>query len=321
MAVAQRLDLDRFNEVGYLVVEDVLDPESDLAPVIQEYGQLLDDLSTRWKSEGKLPETFADLPFPQRFARIVQEAKDLNEISHFDISLPDKGVTEQTPIHLGPGAFGLLTNRRLLDAVEQIVGPEVYSNPIQHARIKPPEREVPEELQKGSLMGQSDWHQDRGVHLPEADQTDILTVWLPVTDATVENGCLRVIPGSHLNGLVTHCANKGNSIPADLRIGLETPVSIRRGGVLFMHHLCQHSSLSNISDGIRWSFDLRYHPIGQATGRPWLPGFVARSRRDPASAISDPRVYADLWRAARTRMVAEAPDKVNRWTGEEPICA
>lgn len=62
MAVAQRLDLDRFNQVGYLVVEDVLDPESDLAPVIQEYGQLLDDLSTRWKSEGKLPDTFADLP-------------------------------------------------------------------------------------------------------------------------------------------------------------------------------------------------------------------------------------------------------------------
>ncbi len=86
MAVAQRLDLDRFNQVGYLVVEDVLDPESDLVPVIQEYGQLLDDLSTRWKSEGKLPETFADLPFPQRFARIEQEAKDLNVMSHFDIS-------------------------------------------------------------------------------------------------------------------------------------------------------------------------------------------------------------------------------------------
>lgn len=98
-------------------------------------------------------------------------------MSHFDISLPDKGVTEQTPIHLGPGAFGLLTNCRLLDAVEQIVGPEIYSNPIQHARIKPPEREAPEELRKGSLMGQTDWHQDRGVHLPEADQTDILTVW------------------------------------------------------------------------------------------------------------------------------------------------
>jgi hypothetical protein len=322
MAVATRIDLARFEAQGYLVVDDVLDPAEDLDPVVQEYERLLDELVDRWHAEGKLPETFRDLLFPRRFARVLQEAKDVNVMSYFDISLPFKGVTEETPIHLGPAVFGLLTNRRLLDAVERFVGPEIYSNPIQHTRIKPPERELPEHLLASSLLAKTDWHQDQGVHLPEADATEMLTVWLPVTDATEENGCLCVIPGSHREGLVTHCTTQGLHIPDDLLGGAPRPLPMRRGAVLFMHHLTKHSSLRNASDGIRWSFDLRYHPVGQPTGRPWFPGFVARSRRDPESALTDWRDWADLWREARTRLAAiEEPGKFNRWTGQEPGCA
>ena len=322
MAVATRIDLDRFNVQGYVVVEDVLDPAEDLDPVVQEYEALLDQLTERWQAEGKLPDTFRELPFARRFARVLQEAKDVNVMSHFDISLAGAGVTEETPIHLGPRVFGLLTNPRLLDAVEQFVGPEIYSNPIQHTRIKPPEREVPEHLRASSLLAKTEWHQDRGVHLAEADATEMLTVWLPVTEATEENGCLCVIPGSHSQGLVTHCIANGLHIPDDLLGGQPRPVPMPRGSVLFMHHMTKHSSLGNVSDGIRWSFDLRYHPIGQPTGRPWFPGFVARSRQEPASAVTDWRVWADLWHQARSRLAADGdPGKFNRWTGQEPGCA
>ena len=322
MAVANRVDLDLFEAQGYVVVEGVLDPVEDLDPVVAEYETLLDELAARWHAEGKLPSTFADLPFPRRFARVLQEATDVNVMSHFDISLPFKGVTEETPIHLGPAVFGLLRNERLLDAVEQLVGPEIYSNPIQHTRIKPPERDVPEHLRASSLLAKTDWHQDQGVHLPEADQTEMLTVWLPVTDATEENGCLCVIPGSHREGLTTHCITRGNSIPAELLGGQPVNVPIKRGGALFMDRRTKHASLRNMSDGIRWSFDLRYHPVGQPTGRPAFPGFVARSRKEPSSAVTDPSDWAALWRNARTRLAAiEDPGKFNRWTGDEPACA
>ena len=323
MAVSARVDMELFEAQGYVVVEDVFDPAQDLDPVVAEYEELLGALAARWHAEGKLPATFAELPFPRRFARVLQEApRDLNVMSHFDISLPFKGVTEQTPIHLGPRAFGLLTNPRLLDVVEQFVGPEIYSNPIQHTRIKPPERDVPEHLRASSLLAKTDWHQDQGVHLPEADQTDMLTVWLPVTDATEENGCLCVIPGSHREGLTTHCITRGNSIPAELLGGEPVNLPIRRGGALFMDRRTKHASLRNMSDGIRWSFDLRYHPVGQPTGRPAFPGFVARSRKNPVSAVTDPAEWAALWRTARSRLAAiEDPGKFNRWTGEEPACA
>jgi phytanoyl-CoA hydroxylase len=323
MAIATRIDLDTFDQQGFLVVENVLDPERDLDPVVTEYEALLDHLVDGWHAAGQLPSTFGDLPFAERFGRVLNAApRELNVMAHFDISLPFEGVTEATPIHLGPQTFGLLSNPRLLDVVEQVVGGEIYSNPIQHTRIKPPERELPEHLQGSSLLARTDWHQDQGVHLPEADATRMLTVWLPLTDATEANGCLCVIPGSHRQGLVTHCLRPGARIPDELLAGQPIPVPVKRGGVLLFHHLTKHASLTNTSDGIRWSFDLRYQPIGQPTGRPAFPGFVARSRENPASAVSDWREWASLWRATRSRLAhAQDAGKFTRWTGQEPICA
>jgi phytanoyl-CoA hydroxylase len=323
MTTATRVDIATFEEQGFLVVEDALDPQRDLDPVVNEYEALLDELTERWHAESLLPSTFRDLPFAQRFARVLSAApRELNVMSHFDISLPFEGVTEHTPIHLGSATFGLLSNPRLLDLVEQFIGGEIFSNPIQHTRIKPPERDLPEHLQGSSLLAKTDWHQDTGVHLPEADKTNMLTVWLPLTDATEANGCLCVIPGSHREGLVTHCPRPGARIPDELLLGQPVPLPVKRGGVLFFHHLTKHASLTNTSDGIRWSFDLRYQPIGQPTGRPAFPGFVARSRANPASEVTDWRVWADLWLGTRSRLAqGQSAGKFIRWTGQEPICA
>jgi ectoine hydroxylase-related dioxygenase (phytanoyl-CoA dioxygenase family) len=323
MTSAIGTDLATFNEQGFLVVDDVLDPERDLDPVVAEYEALLDSLVDRWHAEGKLPSRFHDLPFAQRFGRVLNDApRELNVMSHFDISLPFEGVSEETPIHLGPQTFGLLRNPKLLDVVEQFIGGEIYSNPIQHTRIKPPEDALPEHLRGSSLLAKTDWHQDQGVHLPEADETDMLTVWLPLTDATEVNGCLCVIPGSHRQGLVTHCPRPGARIPDELLAGRPVALPVKRGGVLLFHHLTKHASRVNTSDGIRWSFDLRYHPVGQATGRPAFPGFVARSRQNPSSAVTDWRVWANLWRETRSRLATiHDAGKFTRWTGEEAICA
>ncbi|MGH2353777.1 MAG: phytanoyl-CoA dioxygenase family protein [Chloroflexota bacterium] len=326
MAVATgvRVDVERFQDEGYLVVEDVLDVERDLDPVVEEYTQLLDELAAKWHAEGKIPSTYAELPFVQRLAQVLTDI-GRGGYAPFDISLPFAGVTEQTPIHLGPATFQLLTSPRLIDAVEQLVGPEVLSNPIQHVRIKPPERLLPQEF-RSSLVGQTDWHQDQGVALPEVDETEMLTVWLPVTNATVENGCLCVVPQSHQRGLVTHCPGRGEKrkglhIPDEIRGTDYTPVPIKRGGALFLHRRTMHASLRNLSDGARWSFDLRYQPIGQPTGRPWFPSFVVRSRQNPASEVHDWTVWADLWRATRTRLATTPPEgKFNRWTGQEAVC-
>ena len=73
---------------------------------------------------------------------------------------------------------------------------------------------------------------------------------------------------------------------------------------------------------IRWSFDLRYNPIGQDSGREVFPGFVARSRKDPASELRDPAAWAELWYQTRRRMVGGVSEPHHRWWGtNDPTCA
>ena len=89
-----------------------------------------------------------------------------------------------------------------------------------------------------------------------------------------------------------------------------------------MHKHTIHGSPPNVSDRIRWSLDLRSNPIGQPTGRPEFPGFVARSRLDPESELRDPEAWAGLWRGARDRLAAQPAAKpAHRWRGTEPGCA
>jgi len=321
-----RLDVRQFEDQGFLLIEDLLDPERDLDPVVQEYTAQLDRVAAEWHATGKIASTYSGLPFAQRFAHVLNDAGP-DGYRPFDITLSGK-MTEDTPMHLGPAVFDLIANPRLLDAIEQIVGREILSNPIQHVRIKPPEALLNAEFhRRNTMVSAVEWHQDQGVALPEVDETEMLTVWFPVTDATIENGCLCVIPESHKQGLVTHCPSQPGQnfdlrIPESIRGTNFLPVPMRRGSVLFLHRRTMHSSLRNNSDGVRWSFDLRYQPIGQPTGRPWFPSFVVRSRKHPQSEIHDWRTWADLWHATRTHLAAHPEAmKPRRWTGSEPVCA
>src|SRR6516162_1134710 len=95
---APRVDLTRFKEQGYLVVDDVLDGPTDLDPVVDEYATLLDEVAAHWHAAGHLAATYAELPFGERLAQILRE-RGPEGYQPFDISLPFSGVTEQTPIH------------------------------------------------------------------------------------------------------------------------------------------------------------------------------------------------------------------------------
>ena len=65
------------------------------------------------------------------------------------------------------------------------------------------------------------------------------------------------------------------------------PMPMKAGSALFMTKETIHSSLRNTSDEVRISFDLRFNPIGQPTGREAFPGFVARSQERPETELHD----------------------------------
>lgn len=323
MAALSKAQLAQFAEEGYLLVRGLLDPERDLDPVIREYEGVLDALAEELCARGRIPSTYEDLPFGPRLIRVCAESGQVHA-QYFDFSLPQKGIRPDTPFWAGPAVFQTLRNEGLLDAVESLIGPEIYSNPIQHVRLKPPEHLVPRDPKTGQVqLGSTPWHQDNGVLLPSGDQSQILTVWFPLWDATAENGCLQVIPRSHRQGLLQHCRRwNGLSIPDQfLRLEKGVVLPMKRGDVLFMTQLTCHGSLPNHSEEVRWSFDLRYNPIGQPTGREMFPGFVARSRQHPESELRDPAIWHQLWRETRDRMAKEEDPAYNRWGVEDKVCA
>ncbi len=306
--------LEHFKLEGYLVVDNLLS-EHDLDALKREYNEVLDRLCKEWLEQGLIQQDYAELTFENRLVEVFKAGCDY--ISHMDISLPFKGIKEDSPIHLGEEVFKLLTNPQILSCIESLIGSEIYSNPIQHVRIKPPAKLLPED-RVSSLLRKTSWHQDQAVALPEADETQVITVWLAVNDATTENGCLAIIPRSHREDLTLHCTGRMNAdaifIP-DALIDEQRvlPVPIKKGGALFMHSRTQHSSLENNSDHFRWSFDLRYNPVGQATGRNMFPGFVAQSRTNPEQVIRDRESWAKLWLDTRERLSRQAENTYNRW--------
>ena len=325
----------RFEEEGYLVVEGVLDPKTALDPVIDEYTEVLDALVRDLYAREEISSLFEDLDFAERFIAVCIETGDVHK-QYFDFSLPFQNVKADTPFWTGQAVLNAFTAEPLLDCVESLIGGEIYSNPVQHVRIKPPEHILPKNQFGNPILGETVWHQDQGVVVPEADETEMLTVWFALEDVTLEQGPLKVVPGSHKQGLLTHCSSYlgngprtagGRQIPESLfEADRMIPLPVKRGDVIFLPKRTVHGSLPNVSDEIRWSFDLRYNPIGQPTGREAFPGFVARSRKHPERELRDATVWTRMWLDTR-----EAMSKVNqggqsevlfgRWREGHPDCA
>ncbi|HEY1296734.1 MAG TPA: phytanoyl-CoA dioxygenase family protein [Chloroflexota bacterium] len=323
MRVLSRAQRQHFDSEGFVVVEDVLDPDQEIAGVLAEYADALGEIANDFHHKGLIPTPYGELPFTERLIRVSQESGQPIP-QFFDFSLPQTGVRHDTPIRVGPAVFRLLTSPRLLDLVEDLVGAEIYSNPVQHIRMKLPKRAIPEGFSNG-LVTQIPWHQDNGVILQEADDATILTVWLPLLDATFDNGCLQVIPSSHRAGLATHCPGNSVHIPDELVPNERAlPLPMRPGSVLLMTQRTIHSSLDNLTDDqVRISMDLRYQPIGQPTGRPaFAPaGFVARSRAHPDRVLNDPAVWAERWLILRNELAEQENPTFNRWTNAPAVCA
>lgn len=309
--------VDAFRKNGFLVVEDVLG-ENVLGPVREEYECLLDGLYAGWQDQGLVGE-----PVTEDFwgKLLTGYRAGCDWFQPMDISLPADRIQADTPMHFGPAAFDMVTAPPLLDLVETLIGSEITSNPIQHVRIKPPADDLRSDEVRAHITA-TDWHQDRGVAHAEADGTDMVTVWLAVTDATVENGCLQALPLERGQEMLPHCPKIQTAI-ADGFVDHEraVPLPVKAGGAVVFHPLTPHASLANRTQGFRWSFDLRYNVTGQPTGRSHFPDFVARSRLAPETELRDWCAWRDMWHLARSHLSTTPHIDIHRWSSDAPYCA
>lgn len=99
------------------------------------------------------------------------------------------------------------------------------------------------------------WHQDSFYF--RFDRTPQVGVWLAVTEATLANGCLQVLPGSHHEPVHEHVAdrrpgaNLGYVEIVDHDMGAAIPVEMRAGDLLVFHSHLMHRSTDNESEALR----------------------------------------------------------------------
>ena len=101
------------------------------------------------------------------------------------------------------------------------------------------------------------WHQDTAYFVYEPLE-DIIGVWIALDPATLENGCMHVIPGSHLEGPRPHYHDRDCQLPdEDVKVANDVAVPLKPGGVLFFSSLLHHGTPPNRSPSRRRA--LQFH--------------------------------------------------------------
>ena len=110
------------------------------------------------------------------------------------------------------------------------------------------------------------WHQDDG-YTP-VTPSPYLTLWLALNDATPENGCISVLPGSHRRGLVEHRPSPIGLVchsADDPDQGVKVPV--KAGSMAVFQSLTMHKSGPNVSAGPRKAYVIQYSHAGLKNAR------------------------------------------------------
>jgi phytanoyl-CoA hydroxylase len=136
-------------------------------------------------------------------------------------------------VQIEPRLDTIARHPRLLAAVEQLIG--AGARMIQDmALLKPPFR--------GS---EKPWHQDTA-YFDWTPLDGILGTWIALDAATIDNGCMQVVPGSHLQGPAPHfhvrdCQIADGQMPVDRVV----TIPLEPGGVLFFSGLLFHGTPPN----------------------------------------------------------------------------
>lgn len=220
-------------------------------------------------------------------AQLISEASD-----HVDWLLKKNPDIRPEQLHHDlmtddPFWVRLISDPRLLDIAEAFIGPNIALF-ASHYIAKPPE------------SGQSVlWHQD-GSYWP-LEPMEVVTLWLAVTDSVVENGCMRVIPGTQHERLLTEEELEkhddgtnvlGSGMHVDeINEAKAVDVELKAGDVSVHHPAIIHGSEGNQSQRWRKGLTIRYIPSSTriVTDIWWPSAFMLRGR--PVEGINRYRPY------------------------------
>jgi phytanoyl-CoA hydroxylase len=142
-----------------------------------------------------------------------------------------------------------LDHPNIIGTIRQVIGEEVVLKGAM-ALSKPP-----------FIGSEKPWHQDNAYFnwLPLGK---VATAWIALDDATVENGCMHVIPGGHTLGALKHYHTIDCEIlPDRIDRTQAVPLPMKAGGVMFFSAMLPHQTPPNQTSGRRRALQLQYRGV------------------------------------------------------------
>jgi ectoine hydroxylase-related dioxygenase (phytanoyl-CoA dioxygenase family) len=170
------------------------------------------------------------------------------------VAHPEDGVSKIFHLHRDPVFARFAHSAGVVERVAELVSPDIDVFLSQFI------------FKTAGAWGQP-WHQD-SFYFPFEPARPVVGVWLAVTEATLVNGCLHVLPGSHTEPVHTHVpdarpgANYGYFEIVDHAMQAAEPVLMDPGDLLVFDSHLMHRSTDNDSDGIRAAMVYHYAAAG-----------------------------------------------------------
>lgn len=152
------------------------------------------------------------------------------------------GLTPHEPIFAK-----YMRESKVADVAVELIGTPLCLHGDQ-ALMKPPE-----------VGSEKPFHQDNAYFEVTPDDA-VITCWCALDEATIENGCLHYLSGSHKRGLVEHekIENTPHLVPPGLRREDAVPVPAKPGTVVFHHGWALHMSPPNQTSAWRRAMVLHF---------------------------------------------------------------
>lgn len=217
----------QFWEDGFIIVENLLD--SDEVTLILDYAEWVASGKAEHIPEGQLQ---VEPHVVEGNAQAENYADSLRKMSHLAF------YDERFEHHA--------RNPKILDVIESLIGTDIklYQDQL---FMKPPR-----------IGSRQRYHQDMplGFYI---DPPDMVTCWAALTDSTIENGCVWMLPGTHKFGIIEQsrwAAYEQMSLEGSL--AEERPLELKMGDCSFHHGLILHSSRPNRTKQRRRGYATHY---------------------------------------------------------------
>lgn len=234
--------------------------------------------------------------------RMILGGERRSEGRNIDLAETDGAGDKASPSVLQPSMYARelrkLSYRKVaLDTAKQLLGPDAEFAG-DHAIFKPSHRGHP-----------TPWHQDEAFREPGFDYNE-LSIWIAITESTLDNGAMAYIPGSHLLGVLPHRlhggAKEANTIECYEGFDPQTAAvrPIPAGAMIIHHGRTVHGAFGNKTPSSRLAYILQYStPVKMSKhirASPWLEHLRSANLQQRRNYLMRGGIFPELLRILRS---------------------